>query len=146
VSEYPLLISILTVLDIWDGIIPPFASTLFFELQTHDLLNSSQYLTLTVNGKSVLLPYCAPSNCTYPEFKNFVQQIIVPPDELSILCKLPESAHEEITIGIIEDWIFAIISILLVVIFMIILISYITFNLFKSMHKNKKKLPGYKDF
>lgn len=84
------LISILSALEVWDFITPPFASTLLFELHKID----ENFLVKTIfNDKILKIKICDNDLCNYNYFKTFLEKIIDPKYEL--LCQVKMGKNKE---------------------------------------------------
>lgn len=68
------LIGFLVAIDQWNGLNPPFASTIVYELHEE---NSNYFVQVIYNDQPLLINGCA-QMCPYQEFKAFLQSWIIP--------------------------------------------------------------------
>eukprot|EP00742_Colponemidia_sp_Colp-10_P010178 GILJ01011154.1.p1 GENE.GILJ01011154.1~~GILJ01011154.1.p1 ORF type:complete len:514 (-),score=62.72 GILJ01011154.1:94-1635(-) len=93
-SRFAGVAAFLSALDLFDGILPPFASTLVFELRRYTNstggIVKSYFVRVLFNDRLLSLPNCT-SDCPFEHFKTFLQSRITP--DLQKACRLRHKTH-----------------------------------------------------
>jgi hypothetical protein len=64
----------LTALELWDGRLPPYASSVRFELSVEDTIH---YVRVLYNDKDLRLPSCPTHPCKYHEFRRYLLSKVI---------------------------------------------------------------------